>query len=150
MEMPALAEDAKELEQFDLTAPAGEMTNALPETVTDEALSGDVPEAAEDAALGTEEAEEPAEEPVPVGEDWELSGWDLSLLRQFLRGSPSEMTAEDLQDFVLGRIHLENPTESYVVELYERDGVLYYRDPIEGTIYRAELTAEELRAFFEA
>ncbi len=134
--------------------------NAMKPGETEDAAMGDaamaVPEAPAESAVETAEAEamEPADEAafeaVPTGEDWELSDWDLSLLRSLLKGSPAEVDEEALQDHVLGRIHLENRSESYVVELYELDGALYYRDVAENAIYRAELTVDELYAFFEA
>ena len=116
-----LAEDAKE------------------ETAAEEAAA---PESAE--ATETEAAEAPALE------EWKLTNWDLSLLRELLKGSPEERSAEELASHAFGRIHLQNLREEYSVLLYEEDGVLYYLDPVDETVYRSALTAEELRAFLAA
>lgn len=141
-ETPALQANAMAPEGMETTA-LGDAAMAAPEASAESAA-----EPAEAEAM--EPAEDAAFEAVPQGEDWELSGWDLSLLRALLQGSPAEGNEEALQDHVLGRIHLENRGESYLVELYELDGVLYYRDPVEETIYRAELSVDELYAFFTA
>ena len=57
---------------------------------------------------------------------------------------------EELESHAFGRIHLQNLREEYSVLLYEEDGVLYYLDPVEETVYRSALTVEELRAFLAA
>lgn len=104
------------------------------------------PEAAEEEAiLFADEAEAPeADEDL---EEWELEGMDLSLLRTLLKGSPSELSQEDLEDALFGRILLHSTRESWTVLLYQRDEVLYYLDPVEEIIFRAELTPEELLEF---
>ena len=96
-----------------------------------------------------ETAEDEAAE-APALEEWELTNWDLSLLRELLKGSPEERSAEELESHAFGRIHLQNLREEYSVLLYEEDGVLYYLDPVEETVYRSALTVEELRAFLAA
>ena len=93
-------------------------------------------------------AEEAAE--VPALEEWELTNWDLSLLRELLKGSPEERSAEEMEPHAFGRILLRNVREELEVLLYEEDGVLYYLDPAEETVYRSALSVEELRAFLGA
>ena len=134
LELPAMQENGADVKSFEMPA--------------EDKADTTIEEAAGEPAM----AEEAAPEPTPeiIGEDWELSGWDLSLLRSLLKGGPTDLHEEEMQDFVLGRIHLQSGSGNSVVELYELDGTLYYRDPAEGTIYRAELTVEELRTFFEA
>ena len=108
-------------------------------------------EAAQEApaeALADTAEDEAAE--APALEEWELRNWDLSLLRELLKGSPEERSAEEMASHAFGRIHLRNLREEYSVLLYEEDGVLYYLDPAEETVYRSALTAEELRAFLAA
>ena len=145
-ETPQLQESAMGTQRMN-SAPTADAVQAMPAAPAENA-----PEPDEEPAEEVEEmpAEEAASEPEPAGEEWELQNWDLELLRAFLKGSPAELNEEALQGRMLGRIRVQNRTESYTVELYELDGVLYYRDPAEGTICRAELTVEELRAFFEA
>ena len=93
-------------------------------------------------------AEEAAE--VPALEEWELTNWDLSLLRELLKGSPEERSAEEMESHAFGRILLRHVREELEVLLYEEDGVLYYLDPAEETVYRSALSVEELRAFLGA
>ena len=139
-ETPAVQENAMSTERLDTAAVSG-ADRAVPDAAAEAAAEpAAAMEPAEDAAL--------AAEPELQGEDWELSGWDLSLLRALLKGSPADLDGDALQDHILGRIHLQNHSESCIVELYELDGALYYRDPEEDAIYRAELTVDELYAFF--
>ena len=115
----------------------------------EEALPGEEPsEEAAAAEEAVDQAAEAAEE--PDLEEWELQSWDLSLLRSLLRGSPSEFSPEELQDALFGRILVHNARESWTVPLYELDGSLFYLDPAEETVYRSELTAEQLRSFLGA
>lgn len=133
---PALTVDAAAgTAQADLTAaePAAE------EPAAEDAAPEETPEETD-----TEEAEEAALE------EWELSDWDITLLRQLLKGSPDERSPEDLADYAFGRILLRNLREEHSILLYELDGELYYLDPVEETVYRSALTAEELRAFLAA
>ena len=102
----------------------------------------------EPAEAFDETAEEAAE--APALEEWELTNWDLSLLRQLLKGSPEERSAEEMAPHAFGRILLRNVREELEVLLYEEDGVLYYLDPAEETVYRSALSVEELRAFLGA
>ena len=106
--------------------------------------------AAETPAEALEETAEDEAAEAPALEEWELTNWDLSLLRELLKGSPEERSAEEMAPHAFGRIHLQNLREEYSVLLYEEDGVLYYLDPAEETVYRSALTAEELRAFLAA
>ena len=103
----------------------------------------------EPAEAFDETAEEAAAE-APSLEEWELTNWDLSLLRELLKGSPEERSAEEMEPHAFGRIHLRNLREELEVLLYEEDGVLYYLDPVEETVYRSALSVEELRAFLGA
>ena len=119
---------------------------------------GSAASAPEEAAQ--EEAEAPAEAladtaedeaaEAPALEEWELRNWDLSLLRELLKGSPEERSAEEMASHAFGRIHFQNLREEHSVLLYEEDGVLYYLDPVEEAVYRSALTVEELRAFLAA
>lgn len=146
-ETPAVQENAMGTQRMD-SAPTADDAQAMPEVPAESA-----PEPAPEPAAEAEEempTEEAASEPEPAGEEWELQNWDLDLLRALLKGSPAELNEDALQGHALGRIRVQNRAESYTVELYELNGALYYRDPAEETIYRAELTVEELRAFFEA
>ena len=102
----------------------------------------------EPAEAFDETAEEAAE--APALEEWELTNWDLSLLRELLKGSPEERSAEEMEPHAFGRILLRNVREELEVLLYEEDGVLYYLDPAEETVYRSALSVEELRAFLGA
>ena len=102
----------------------------------------------ESAEAFDETAEEAAE--APALEEWELTNWDLSLLRELLKGSPEERSAEEMESHAFGRILLRNVREELEVLLYEEDGVLYYLDPAEETVYRSALSVEELRAFLGA
>ena len=102
----------------------------------------------EPAEAFDETAEEAAE--APALEEWELTNWDLSLLRELLKGSPEERSAEEMEPHAFGRILLRNVREALEVLLYEEDGVLYYLDPVEETVYRSALSVEELRAFLGA
>ena len=121
---------------------------------------GSAASAPEEAAQEEPEAEAPAEAladtaedeaaEAPALEEWELRNWDLSLLRELLKGSPEERSAEEMASHAFGRIHLQNLREEHSVLLYEEDGVLYYLDPVEEAVYRSALTVEELRAFLAA
>ena len=80
------------------------------------------------------------------------SGYDGSkaAAKSSTKGSPEERSAEELASHAFGRIHLQNLREEYSVLLYEEDGVLYYLDPAEETVYRSALTVDQLRAFLAA
>ena len=106
--------------------------------------------AAEAPAEALEETAEDEAAEAPALEEWELANWDLSLLRELLKGSPDERSAEELESHAFGRIHLQNLREEYSVLLYEEDGVLYYLDPADHTVYRSALTVDQLRAFLGA
>ncbi len=121
----------------------GSVASAPAETAQEE------PEAEAPAAALADTAEDEAAEAHTL-EEWELTNWDLSLLRELLKGSPEERSAEDLEPHAFGRIHLKNFREEHSILLYEEDGVLYYLDPVEETVYRSALTVEELRAFLAA
>lgn len=126
-----------------LTADAADNTEPAEPDGEAAAEAAAAPEAVADTA-GAEEAEPPALE------EWELSNWDLSLLRELLKGSPEERSAEEMAPYAFGTIRLHNLREEYSVTLYEADGVLYYLDPVEETVYRSAMTVEELRAFLGA
>lgn len=104
----------------------------------------------EESAEAFDETAEAAAAEVPALEEWELTNWDLSLLRELLKGSPEERSAEEMEPHAFGRILLRNVREELEVLLYEEDGVLYYLDPAEETVYRSALSVEELRAFLGA
>ncbi len=90
----------------------------------------------EEAAAEAKEADEALEE-------WELEGYDLSLLRYLLQGKATKLDQEELADALYGRILLHKGRESWTVLLYRQDEVLYYLDPVEETIYQSGLTREE-------
>lgn len=117
---------------------------AAPEETTREETEAEAP------AEALEETAEDGAAEAPALEEWELTNWDLSLLRELLKGSPDERSAEELESHAFGRIHLRNLREEYSVLLYEEDGVLYYLDPAEETVYRSALTVDQLRAFLAA
>ena len=127
-ELPAAAEAANALDAAPAAAPAEE------------------PAPEEDAAPVDEAEEELDEEP----ETFELRGWDLSLLRSLLGGSPAEREAEELKGCLRYRILLITEKQSLELPVYELDGVLYYLDPVEETLYQAELTPEELDLFLHS
>ena len=119
---------------------AAEAANAL------DAAPAEEPAPEEDAAPVDEAEEELDEEP----ETFELRGWDLSLLRSLLGGSPAEREAEELKGCLRYRILLITEKQSLELPVYELDGVLYYLDPVEETLYQAELTPEELDLFLHS
>lgn len=106
------------------------------------------PAADEAAAEGTEDLA--PEEALPPEEDeneWLLSSWDLALLRELLGGTPVDLSREALEPYLMGKIQVKNQEDSWTVYLYERNGVLYYLDPAEESIYQARLTPQELLDF---
>lgn len=106
------------------------------------------PDADESAAEGTEDLA--PEEALPPEEDeneWLLSSWDLALLRELLGGTPVDLSREALEPYLMGKIQVKNQEDSWTVYLYERNGVLYYLDPAEESIYQARLTPQELLDF---
>lgn len=106
------------------------------------------PAADEAAAEGTEDLA--PEEALPPEEDeneWLLSNWDLALLRELLGGTPVDLSREALEPYLMGKIQVKNQEDSWTVYLYERNGVLYYLDPAEESIYQARLTPQELLDF---
>lgn len=106
------------------------------------------PAADESAAEGTEDLA--PEEALPPEEDeneWLLSSWDLALLRELLGGTPVDLSREALEPYLMGKIQVKNQEDSWTVYLYERNGVLYYLDPAEESIYQARLTPQELLDF---
>lgn len=123
-------------------AEAEESSSTAVESALEEAPAA---EALEDASPAEEEAPEE-----PVLEEWELRNWDLSLLRQLLNGSPDERSEEELASGRFGQIRLVNFREEYQIPLYELDGVLYYLDPVEETVFRSALSVQELRDFLGA
>ena len=106
--------------------------------------------AAEAPAEALEETAEDEAAEAPALEEWELANWDLSLLRELLKGSPEERSAEEMASLAFGRIHLQNLWEEFSVLLYEEDSVLYYLDPADQAVYRSALTVDQLRAFLAA
>ncbi len=157
---PAAAEEAPAEEAADAPTLQTNAVEAAPES--DHPLLGmgstasvpaetaqEQPETEAPAEALEETAEDEAAE-VPALEEWELTNWDLSLLRELLQGSPDERSSQELEPYAFGRIHLQNLREEHSVLLYEVDGVLYYLDPVDQTVYRSALTAEELRAFLAA
>ncbi len=106
------------------------------------------PAADEAAAEGTEDLA--PEEALPPEEDeneWLLSSWDLALLRELLGGTPVDLSREALEPYLMGKIQVKNQEDIWTVYLYERNGVLYYLDPAEESIYQARLTPQELLDF---
>ena len=102
----------------------------------------------ESAAEGTEDLA--PEEALPPEEDeneWLLSSWDLALLRELLGGTPVDLSREALEPYLMGKIQVKNQEDSWTVYLYERNGVLYYLDPAEESIYQTRLTPQELLDF---
>lgn len=152
---PALGADAPLLQATSIPLPEEE---ALEKSPADAETAEQAEEPSEEPAEEAQPSEDTevsdsvsAEEPAPIAADvpeWKLSGWDLSLLRVLLGGSPTELSPEELEPSLIGRIRLENADGSYTVPIYERDGVLYYLDPTEEIIFQAELTPEALEAFF--
>ena len=157
---PAAAEEAPAEEAAD--APVLQSNAAAAVSESDHPLlgMGSAASAAAETAQEESEAEAPVEAladtaedeaaEAPALEEWELANWDLSLLRELLKGSPEERSAEEMASLAFGRIHLQNLREEFSVLLYEEDSVLYYLDPADQTVYRSALTAEELRAFLAA
>lgn len=79
-------------------------------------------------------------------EDCDLSGWmDLQLLRDLLGGEKAELAREDLGDEPAWRLQVKEGR----VSVFEKDGVLYYVDPTDDSVVRAQLSPAELRAFLE-
>ena len=106
------------------------------------------PAADEAAAEGTEDlAQEEALPPEEDENEWLLSSWDLALLRELLGGTPVDLSREALEPYLMGKIQVKNQEDSWTVYLYERNGVLYYLDPAEESIYQARLTPQELLDF---
>ena len=138
----AAAPEAAEEPEAD--APAAQTANAL--DAAPAAAPAEEPAPEEDAAPVDEAEEELDEEP----ETFELRGWDLSLLRSLLGGSPAEREAEELKGCLRYRILLITEKQSLELPVYELDGVLYYLDPVEETLYQAELTPEELDLFLHS
>lgn len=157
---PAAAEEAPAEEAADAPTLQANAVKAAPESDHPLLGMGSAAAAPEEPPQEETEAEAPAEAlgetaedgaaEAPALEEWELTNWDLSLLRELLKGSPEERSAEEMAPHAFGRIHLQNLREEYSVLLYEEDGVLYYLDPAEETVYRSALTVEELRAFLAA
>lgn len=157
---PAAAEEAPAEEAADAPTLQANAVEAAPENDHPLLGMGSAAAAPEEPPQEETEAEAPAEAlgetaedgaaEAPALEEWELTNWDLSLLRELLKGSPEERSAEEMASHAFGRIHLQNLREEYSVLLYEEDGVLYYLDPAEETVYRSALTVEELRAFLAA
>lgn len=142
-------EEAAEAPMLQANAPAlaAEEPAAAPEerAVDTQAVE---PAADEAAAEGTEDLA--PEEALPPEEDeneWLLSSWDLALLRELLGGTPVDLSRETLEPYLMGKIQVKNQEDSWTVYLYERNGVLYYLDPAEESIYQARLTPQELLDF---
>lgn len=130
---------------------AAEANGAVPEEMKPEADAAEDPEALAEEESAPEEEDVFEAEPVPEREvtDWELRGWSLSLLRSLLGGSPAELEPEELEGCLLYRLTLTTEKESLEVLVYERGGTLYYLDPAEELLYRADLTPEELELFLQ-
>ena len=133
-------------------APAAEPAPSLRSASEEDAVSAD----AAPAAFGTEDDGAPAEkndgldeeEPeAPQVPDRELPNWDLSLLRELLGGEETELRPEELEDALVARILVKSGESVCSVPLYQRDGQLYYYDPVRDAVYLAELSPEELNAF---
>ncbi len=104
---------------------------------------------AEEPMPEPEPAPEPAPTPEPAPKPIELKGWDLSLLRELLQGKPAELSLEDLAGCMRYRFQVNAGKESILVPVYEKDGTLYYLEPLEDAVYQAELTPAELEAFLQ-
>lgn len=154
-EAPAEAEEAPADKAADAPMLQSNAVEAAPESDhpllgmgSDASAAVETPQ--EEPAEAFDETAEEAAAEAPSLEEWELTNWDLSLLRELLKGSPEERSAEEMEPHAFGRIHLRNLREELEVLLYEEDGVLYYLDPVEKTVYRSDMTVEELRAFLGA
>lgn len=147
------AKEAAEAPMLQANAPAlaAEEPAAAPEerTVDVQAAEPAADEADDEAdAEGTEDLA--LEEALPPEEDeneWLLSNWDLALLRELLGGTPVDLSREAMEPYLMGKIQVKNQEDSWTVYLYERNGVLYYLDPAEESIYQARLTPQELLDF---
>lgn len=145
-EEPEPAEEAPRLfaDSATVTA-AGEAdeaaaVNAAPAEAAD---TGEVAENVPEADAPAEEETVQSAEP----EVFELRDWSLSLLRTLLGGKASQRSPEELEGCLLYRIRLTAEKDLPEVPVYELDGVLYYLDPAEDTLYQADLTPEELDRF---
>lgn len=117
-------------------------------SLPDEAEAASLPEEEEAASLPEEApAAEPEALPAPEPETRELSSWDISLFWELMDGKPSELTREELEPLCVCRILLRTEKESWEIPVYEKDGVLYYFDPVEERVFQAELSPEEFREF---
>ena len=131
--------------------------SVLPEAAeeeADEAAPAEVPKSVGTQAAGTDEAQpddawHEGDILTPAAPLRELYNWDLSLLRELLKGTRTERTAEELEPFLRELVTLRVGEERMTVRLYEQDGVLYYLDPVEDTVYKAALTPAEWDAFFD-
>lgn len=149
---PEAAAEAETGGAFGFAAPAATpapVWESSPEeaewSVSEDAAAYDLAEEAK-----AEEAA-PAEAEVTAADlrEWRLPGSDLSHLRNLLRGEPTELSQEDLEDALFGRILLQDSHgESWTVLLYRQDEVLYFLDPVEDTVYRSGLTQTEWEKFF--
>ncbi len=149
----APAEEAAAAPMLQTNAAAPMLGSGQPALTTEAADQAEPSESAEEPAAlqdAPESVEEDEAAEAPALEEWEVRNWDLSLLRQLLKGSAEERSAEELEPYAFGRIVLRNLREEYSVLLYEQDGVLYYLDPVDETVYRSAMTVEELRAFLAA
>jgi anti-sigma factor RsiW len=145
-EEPELAEEAPRLFADNATVTASGEADEAAAVNAAPAEAADTGEAAENVP----EADAPAEEETVQSaepEVFELRDWSLSLLRTLLGGKASQRSPEELEGCLLYRIRLTAEKDLPEVPVYELDGVLYYLDPAEDTLYQADLTPEELDRF---
>ncbi len=147
----AISEDAAEAEEADMTEEAApEQAEPMAEAAVNTA---EVTQAADAQVAGYGEAQPDDEWHegdvfYPAAPERQLNNWDLSLLRELLKGTPTERTAEELEPFLRELVTLRAGDESVTVRLYELNGVLYYLDPVEEAVYQAALTPAEWDDFF--
>ena len=142
-EEAAEAEEAPEAARFDMAAGADASMAAPAPTLAPAAKD----EAGEPASQAAEALPDEDAAPAEDGRVWDLSSWDLSLLRELLGGEPAELNPEDQEPELLGSILVRSRDQLVSVPLYVQDGALYYLDPLDRSVYRAELSPGELLGF---
>ena len=143
-------EEAAELPAEEPAAGYARTTEAAPEAAADAE-----PEMQLNALPREAEAEEPMAKADSTAEnateemeaEWDLSDWDLSLLRDLLGGKPVERSREELADALLGHILVRSGDTVLSVPIYGEQGVLYYYDPLHEAVFQAELSPDALLDF---
>lgn len=109
-----------------------------------------MPEAACDAAVNAaDKAEAPEADAGENGgtEEYDLSDWmDLQLLRDLLDGEEAVLDREELGEEPAFRLRLKDGE----ISVFLKDEALYYVDPADDSVMRAQLSPEEFRAFLES